>query len=83
MLCDDPLGRMGLDEASVVARDELVWRFAAERARAPIVMTLSGGYASRSAAVVVESISNLFDKFGLSQSAGSEMDPSIENQQAQ
>ena len=47
-------------------RDEAVWRFAAETARAPIVMVLSGGYAARSAAVVVDSISNLFNKFGLS-----------------
>jgi hypothetical protein len=34
---------MAVDEQSVVARDEAVWRFAAERAKAPIVMTLSGG----------------------------------------
>ena len=66
VLSGDPLGRMGVDEAAVVDRDEAVWRFAAETARAPIVMVLSGGYAARSAAVVVDSISNLFNKFGLS-----------------
>ena len=45
VLSGDPLGRMDVDEASVVARDEAVWRFAAEVAKAPIVMTLSGGCA--------------------------------------
>jgi hypothetical protein len=62
------------DEGSVILRDEAVWRFAAERVRAPIVMTLSGGYARRSAAVVVDSISNLFDKFGLVQDSNQASD---------
>ena len=66
VLSGDPLGRMDVDEASIIARDEAVWRFAAETAKAPIVMMLSGGYAQRSAAVVADSISNLFAKFSLS-----------------
>ncbi len=39
----DNLGRMAVDEAAVLARDEMVWRFALEKVQAPIVMVLSGG----------------------------------------
>ena len=43
----DPLGRLAVSEEGVVRRDEMVWRFAAERVGAPIVMTLSGGKLGR------------------------------------
>lgn len=36
-----------MSEEGVVRRDEMVWRFAAERVGAPIVMTLSGGKQGR------------------------------------
>ena len=61
----DPLGGLAVEEASVVARDEAVWRYALETAKCPIVMTLSGGYAPRSAAVVTDSLANLITTFGL------------------
>lgn len=65
VLEDDPLGRLKVSEEDVVKRDELVWRYAAEKFKCPIVMTLSGGYAKRSAAVVTSSISNLIKRFDL------------------
>ncbi|KXZ51444.1 hypothetical protein GPECTOR_12g407 [Gonium pectorale] len=65
VLAGDPLGRLGLSGAGVVARDEMVWRWCRDVARAPVVMLLSGGYTAESAGVISASIANLFDKFGL------------------
>ncbi len=70
VLAGDPLGRLGLSRQGIVARDEAVWRWARDEARAPIVMLLSGGYAKDNAAVITESLANLFDKFGLGAGAG-------------
>ncbi|GFH10087.1 hist_deacetyl domain-containing protein [Haematococcus lacustris] len=61
----DPLGRMKVTREGVLARDAMVWSYALKEARAPIVMTLSGGYARSSAAVVSESIVNLMRRFKL------------------
>jgi acetoin utilization deacetylase AcuC-like enzyme len=63
----DPLGRLCVDEAGVLARDDAVWDFALTRARCPIVMTLSGGYAARSAAVVADSLAALLRKYRLAE----------------
>uniref|UniRef100_A0A7R9V615 Histone deacetylase domain-containing protein n=1 Tax=Chlamydomonas euryale TaxID=1486919 RepID=A0A7R9V615_9CHLO len=65
VLVDDPLGLMMVDEAGVIARDQAVWSFALNDAQAPIVMTLSGGYAKRSAAVVADSVTALLKKYHL------------------
>ena len=67
ILVNDPLGRLKVDEADVIKRDELVWRYAAEEFKCPIVMLLSGGYPKRSAAVVTDSIANLIQRFNLNQ----------------
>lgn len=55
---DDPLGRMDLSEAAVIARDAIVFGacFAAD---IPIVMVLSGGYQKRTAGLIARSIENL------------------------
>ncbi|KAG1652546.1 hypothetical protein FOA52_007137 [Chlamydomonas sp. UWO 241] len=63
----DPLGRLSVNEAGVLARDAAVWDFALTRARCPIVMTLSGGYAARSAAVVADSLAALIRKYRLTE----------------
>mmetsp|Transcript_38196 Transcript_38196/g.85123 ORF Transcript_38196/g.85123 Transcript_38196/m.85123 type:complete len:433 (-) Transcript_38196:357-1655(-) len=68
VLQGDPLGRLGVSEAGVIERDELVWEFALDTVKAPIVMVLGGGYAARSAAVVSASIANLITKFKLNPS---------------
>lgn len=64
ILQGDPLGRMAVSRAGVVARDEMVWA-AAQRAGAPLVMLLSGGYTAASTPCIAESIANLLAKFGL------------------
>ncbi|EFJ48813.1 hypothetical protein VOLCADRAFT_59975 [Volvox carteri f. nagariensis] len=65
VLAGDPLGRLGMTAAGVVQRDEVVWRWCRDMARAPVVMALSGGYTRESAGVITASIRNLFEKFGL------------------
>lgn len=45
----------------------MVW-LKAMRAKVPICMVLSGGYASKSAAIVTNSIQQLFKKFDLGSS---------------
>ncbi|PNW84775.1 hypothetical protein CHLRE_03g158200v5 [Chlamydomonas reinhardtii] len=65
VLAGDPLGRLGVSHAGVVERDELVWRWCRDVARAPIAMLLSGGYAKDSAAVITASLTNLINKFDL------------------
>ncbi|KAG2440273.1 hypothetical protein HXX76_004385 [Chlamydomonas incerta] len=69
VLAGDPLGRLGVSAAGVVERDELVWRWCRDVARAPIAMLLSGGYARDSAAVIAASLANLFAKFDLNPGA--------------
>ncbi|GIL78729.1 hypothetical protein Vretimale_366 [Volvox reticuliferus] len=65
VLAGDQLGRLGMSAGGVVQRDETVWRWCRDVARAPIVMTLSGGYTRESAGVITASIRNLFEKFNL------------------
>ncbi len=61
ILKGDPLGILNIDEASVILRDELVFKFAIEN-KIPIVMMLSGGYQKVNAKVIADSIKNLKDK---------------------
>ena len=58
VLAGDPIGKMGVSEQGVLARDRRVFDWAAHRG-VPICMLLSGGYTQRSAAVIVESIKSL------------------------
>ena len=60
----DPLGGCSVSAADVLARDQQVWQYAADRG-VPICMLLSGGYARQSAAVIAQSLANLFRMFGL------------------
>ncbi|KAI6229659.1 Hist-deacetyl domain-containing protein [Aphelenchoides besseyi] len=62
VLDGDPLGRLDISAEGVVKRDEMVFTAAAEHS-IPIVMVTSGGYTSRSAEAIAESVSNLLDKF--------------------
>ncbi len=61
ILSGDPLGLANISPAGVIQRDQLV--FEAARSRGiPITMLLSGGYQKTNAAVVADSIENLFRK---------------------
>ena len=64
VLDGDPLGHCRVSAEDVVARDQQVWQYAADK-RAPICMLLSGGYARHSATVIAQSIANLFRTFRL------------------
>lgn len=77
VLAGDPLGRMAVSREGIVERDELVWRYALQTAGAPLVMTLSGGYAKDSAAVITESLTNIMTKFGLNGKGGAAGDGSV------
>ena len=61
----DPLGNLNLSQQGVIDRDELVFRYAYEIHKVPIVMLLSGGYQQSNAPVIAESIQNLCEKFSL------------------
>lgn len=63
ILDGDPLGRMCISPDGVVQRDERVWQFALERARAPLLMLLSGGYTRASAGVIVDSLDTVLRRF--------------------
>jgi hypothetical protein len=63
-LAGDPLGQLDVSAAGIVARDECVFD-AAQRAKVPVVMLLSGGYQKSNAAVIADSIVNLNEKFKL------------------
>lgn len=60
----DKLGRLQVSPAGVIARDELVWRHALQQ-RAPIIMTLSGGYTSEGTTTITKSLTNLIRQFNL------------------
>ena len=46
VLSGDPLGRFDISEEGIKQRDNMVWEHALRVAKAPIVMTLSGGMGS-------------------------------------
>lgn len=60
----DPLGAMAVTEQGVIKRDEMVFR-RAFKAKAAIVMLLSGGYQKTNAQTIAHSIENLFKTFNL------------------
>jgi len=62
ILAGDPLGRLQVSKEGVIERDELVFQSCLQ-AKVPIVMALSGGYASESWKVISESLQNIFSKF--------------------
>ena len=62
----DALGGLRLSAQGIAQRDQMVWRWAVEELRAPIVMVLSGGYARESARVIADSLAGVFERFGLS-----------------
>ncbi len=54
----DKLGKLSVSKRGIIARDELVFKYARQRS-IPILMVLSGGYSKQSASIISESISNL------------------------
>mmetsp|Transcript_8718 Transcript_8718/g.21036 ORF Transcript_8718/g.21036 Transcript_8718/m.21036 type:complete len:294 (-) Transcript_8718:1479-2360(-) len=64
ILKGDPLGRLSVSRTGVIRRDEMVFE-ACFKAGVPISMALSGGYSRESAAVIADSVSNLFTRLGL------------------
>ena len=61
----DPLGHLTISGDTIVARDELVFKYAYQEAKVPIVMLLSGGFCNENAPVITQSIKNLITKFEL------------------
>jgi acetoin utilization deacetylase AcuC-like enzyme len=54
----DPVAWLGVSEQGIIDRDYMVWKCAHDN-HVPIVMTLSGGYSYKSAAVIADSITNI------------------------
>ncbi|KAF5843761.1 hypothetical protein DUNSADRAFT_8277 [Dunaliella salina] len=67
----DPLGRFNISPSAIQQRDQMVFEHALHVAKAPIVMTLSGGYAPQSSDVISASLSNLIRLFQLNAMPGS------------
>ncbi|KAF5826299.1 hypothetical protein DUNSADRAFT_3707 [Dunaliella salina] len=65
VLIDDPLGALGVSAQGIINRDKMVWEHAFRASKAPLVMTLSGGYAANNAAVIAASIANLMRTWSL------------------
>jgi histone deacetylase 11 len=61
IISGDPLGKADVSATGVIRRDEMVFE-AAKRQGVPITMLLSGGYQKSNAAVIANSIKNLFRK---------------------
>jgi len=64
IMAGDPLGQMYVTPKGIIQRDEIVFQRAVDQ-KIPIVMVLSGGYQSSTAAVIGDSILNLKRKFNL------------------
>lgn len=62
VLVEDSLGLMNLSDDALKLRDEIVFSFATEKLKCPIVMVLGGGYLVRGAKVQAESIRSMFAK---------------------
>ncbi len=58
---EDPLGAMGVSQAGIIRRDQIVFQEALKR-KIPILMLLSGGYTQKSAIIIADSINNLLEK---------------------
>jgi histone deacetylase 11 len=61
ILRGDPLGKASVSPEGVIRRDEIVFE-TAKRQGVPITMLLSGGYQKTNAAIIADSIENLFRK---------------------
>lgn len=59
----DPLGNLSLTPMGIQKRDELMFEYAYETYKIPIVMVLSGGYQMSNAPVIADSIENLIHRF--------------------
>lgn len=57
---EDRLGDLSISSKGIIERDEFVFTQAIKK-KIPILMVLSGGYTSKSAEIIGESIVNLFD----------------------
>ena len=64
-MVNDPLGRMNVTPLGIIQRDQLMFHYAYEVYKVPIVMLLSGGYQITNAPVIADSIENLISKFDL------------------
>lgn len=62
VLKNDQLGLMNLSDEGLKKRDELVFTWAVEKHKCPIMMLLGGGYLTRGAKIQADSIRNLFAK---------------------
>jgi histone deacetylase 11 len=59
ILVGDKLGHLNVEIDDVVKRDEMVFDYALNKFKTPIVMVLSGGYQENNASVIAKSIENL------------------------
>lgn len=62
VLLNDQLGLMNLSDRAMVKRDELVFKWAVEEHKCPIVLLLGGGYLARGPKVLSDSVRNLYNK---------------------
>lgn len=60
VLLDDQLGMLNLSDDGLKKRDELVFTWAVERRKCPIVMLLGGGYLARGPKLFADSVRSLF-----------------------
>ena len=60
---NDPLGNLNISPQGIIKRDELMFEFAYQKYKVPIVMVLSGGYQMGNAPVIADSIENLVNNF--------------------
>ncbi len=58
---EDPLGKMKITNQGIINRDEYVFNLAKEN-NIPIIMMLSGGYTTKSAEIISNSIENIIKK---------------------
>jgi histone deacetylase 11 len=59
----DPLGNLNVTPEGIMQRDELMFKYAFETYKIPIVMLMSGGYQFSNAPVIADSIENLIKRF--------------------
>ena len=62
-LFGDPLGRLNVSAHGIKKRDEIIFEWAIEKLKVPIVMLMSGGYQQSNAEVIQESITNIIERF--------------------
>ena len=65
VLSNDKSGELNISRQGLIDRDEMVFRFAMEELKKPIVMLLGHGFQEENAMVTAESIRNILDTFHL------------------